>query len=211
MIDNCASGGRRIDMETLRRSIPLWRSDYQCPADFPTVGSQCHHHSFNTWLPWSGTTAGRDYDSYRMRSAYSPAMSTNYTFSQRNSFGDDPEKLAWLKHYMEEYLQVRPYLDGDLYPLTQLTDRTDTWCASQFHKPEESKGLLQVFRREDAPYETARLKLFGLDATTVYRFRDEDTGAVTTHLGAVLMTDGIPVTMESPRSAKLFFYEAASR
>ena len=30
LIDNCASGGRRIDIETLRRSIPLWRSDYQC-------------------------------------------------------------------------------------------------------------------------------------------------------------------------------------
>jgi len=27
VIDNCASGGRRIDLETLRRSIGLWRSD----------------------------------------------------------------------------------------------------------------------------------------------------------------------------------------
>ena len=27
-IDNCASGGRRIDLETLRRSVPLWRSDF---------------------------------------------------------------------------------------------------------------------------------------------------------------------------------------
>lgn len=27
-IDNCASGGRRIDLETLRRSVPLWRSDH---------------------------------------------------------------------------------------------------------------------------------------------------------------------------------------
>lgn len=26
IIDNCASGGRRIDIETLRRSVPLWRS-----------------------------------------------------------------------------------------------------------------------------------------------------------------------------------------
>ena len=24
-IDNCASGGRRIDLETCRRSVPLWR------------------------------------------------------------------------------------------------------------------------------------------------------------------------------------------
>ena len=31
-IDNCASGGRRIDLETVSRSLPLW------PSDFPDVG-----------------------------------------------------------------------------------------------------------------------------------------------------------------------------
>ena len=30
VIDNCASGGRRIDIETLSRSIAFFRSDYQC-------------------------------------------------------------------------------------------------------------------------------------------------------------------------------------
>ena len=29
-IDNCASGGRRIDLETVSRSYPLWRSDTAC-------------------------------------------------------------------------------------------------------------------------------------------------------------------------------------
>ena len=29
-IDNCASGGRRIDLETCRRSVPLWHSDTGC-------------------------------------------------------------------------------------------------------------------------------------------------------------------------------------
>ena len=29
-IDNCASGGRRIDLETCMRSVPLWRSDTGC-------------------------------------------------------------------------------------------------------------------------------------------------------------------------------------
>ncbi len=34
IIDNCASGGRRIDIETLKRSVPLWRSDLVCPANY---------------------------------------------------------------------------------------------------------------------------------------------------------------------------------
>jgi alpha-galactosidase len=29
MIDNCYAGGQNIDLETIRRSIPLWRSDYR--------------------------------------------------------------------------------------------------------------------------------------------------------------------------------------
>ena len=29
-IDDCASGGRRIDLETMSRSTPLWRSDNTC-------------------------------------------------------------------------------------------------------------------------------------------------------------------------------------
>ena len=39
-IDNCASGGRRIDLETMSRSIPLWRSDNTCDM----VGAQAGHH-----------------------------------------------------------------------------------------------------------------------------------------------------------------------
>ncbi|MBQ8027478.1 MAG: alpha-galactosidase, partial [Clostridia bacterium] len=30
IIDNCASGGRRLDLEMARRSVPVWRSDYNC-------------------------------------------------------------------------------------------------------------------------------------------------------------------------------------
>ena len=48
IIDNCSSGGHRIDIETLRRSVPLWRSDYQCLANYASRGAQCHHLSFNT-------------------------------------------------------------------------------------------------------------------------------------------------------------------
>ena len=31
LIDNCASGGRRLDLETVSRSMALWRTDYGLP------------------------------------------------------------------------------------------------------------------------------------------------------------------------------------
>lgn len=34
VIDNCASGGRRLEFEALRYSIPLWASDMQCADGF---------------------------------------------------------------------------------------------------------------------------------------------------------------------------------
>ena len=30
VIDNCASGGRRIDLEAISRSVALWQSDINC-------------------------------------------------------------------------------------------------------------------------------------------------------------------------------------
>ena len=43
MIDNCASGGRRLDLEMIRRSIPLWNSDYSTQKPDASVEyNHCH-------------------------------------------------------------------------------------------------------------------------------------------------------------------------
>ncbi len=209
LIDNCASGGRRIDMETLKRSIPLWRSDYQCPANYPIVGSQSHHLAYNTWMPYSGTGSGRAYDTYRIRSAYSPAMTTNYTFSERETFGDDAEKMVWLKKRLEEYLKVRPFMEEDFYPLTQISDRTDTWCASQFDRPSQKDGMVQVFRREHSPYERASFRLFGLDRSGNYIFTDAADEAQTIISGEELAETGFCVALKEKRTSKIYFYKKA--
>ena len=207
LIDNCASGGRRIDIETLRRSVPLWRSDYQCSANFLNEGSQCHHLTFNQWMPYSGTGGGRPYDTYRIRSAYSPALATNYTFSQRDAFGDDPEKMAWLKKRLQEYLKVRPYMDEDFYPLTQVTDCTDAWCAAQFDRPTCQDGMVQVFRREKSPFAEACFVLYGIAENAEYTFTDADTQETVVISGKELKKNGFKTLLPEKRSAKIFFYQ----
>lgn len=209
LIDNCASGGRRIDIETLRRSIPLWRSDYQCPANYLAEGSQCHNLTFNAWMPFSGTGSGRVYDTYRMRSAYSPALTTNYTFSERETFGDDLEKMVWLKKQLEEYLTVRPYMSEDFYALTEVSDRKDVWCAAQFDRPEQNDGIVQIFRRENSPYETASFGLFSIDETANYIFTDADSKQEVIVSGKELCDSGFLVEMKEKRSSKLYFYKKA--
>ncbi len=54
LIDSCASGGHRNDLETMRRSVPFLRSDYI----FDPVANQCHSYGLALWLPYNGTGTG---------------------------------------------------------------------------------------------------------------------------------------------------------
>ncbi len=69
LIDSCASGGRRDDLETMRRAVPFLRSDYCTDPD----GMQCHTYGFNLWLPYYRGAAGTT-DAYDFRSNISPLM-----------------------------------------------------------------------------------------------------------------------------------------
>lgn len=206
LIDNCASGGRRIDIETLRRSMPLWRSDYQCPANFDIEASQCHNQTFNSWMPYSGSGTGRPYDEYRIRSAYAASMTMNYSFSEREAFADTPEKIDFIRKHTEEYKKVRPYFSEDFYPLTEVSDKLDVWCAMQFDRPSEKDGILQVFRREESPYETASFVLRGINKESHYLFTDADGGEFTAS-GKELTENGLKLTIPEKRTAKIYFYK----
>ena len=210
IIDNCASGGRRIDIETLRRSVPLWRNDAECPANYYTELCQAQNMSYSNWMPYSGSGSGRVWgDSYIMRGAYSASMTTNYTFSERDSFGDSQEQLDWIRRFGGEYLRVRPYMSCDFYPLSEIVAGLDAWCASQYNRPEEGDGIVLVFKREMSPYKCAVYSLRGLDASAEYVIRDADDGSEFVKSGAELMNPGFEVTCDKPRCAKLYFYSKA--
>ena len=206
IIDNCASGGRRIDIETLKRSIPLWRSDYQCPANYDIEASQCHNQTFNLWMPYSGTGTGRAYDEYCVRSAYAAALTTNYSFSEKENFCDTEEQVEFIKKNANEYLKVRPYFSEDFYPLTEVTDKLDVWCAMQFNRPLYGDGIIEVFRREHSPYETAIFELKGIDKESNYRFTDLDGGEFTIS-GFEIIEKGLKLTVTEKRKAKIYLYQ----
>ena len=50
-LDSCASGGRRNDIESMRRAVSRTRSDYLIEP----IGEQCHTYGIAFWLPYSGT------------------------------------------------------------------------------------------------------------------------------------------------------------
>ena len=191
----------------MRRSIPLWRSDFQCPANYDVEGSQIHNQTFNTWMPYSGTGSGRECDPYRIRSAYGASMTVGYFYSQREPFAETPEKVAFIRKYTNEYLRVRPYFSEDFYPLTQVSTARDTWCATQFDRPEEGDGVLLIFRREKSPHETAVFSLFAIDPDAMYELTDADGGTET--LRGEVLASSLSISL-GKREAKILFYRKIS-
>ncbi len=52
IIDSCASGGRRNDLETMRRAVALHPTDYNYSH---LAAKQAFHHSLFQWLPYFGS------------------------------------------------------------------------------------------------------------------------------------------------------------
>ena len=183
----------------------MWRSDYQCPANYDEDSAQCHALGFNSWMPYSGTGTGRLFDEYRVRGSYGASLTTGYFYTENEPYAESEEKVAFLKKYLSEYLRVRPYFSEDFYPLTEFSDKSDSLCAWQLHRQSEDDGVVQVFRRENCPYESVSFSLRGLRADATYLFTDADGGEFTAS-GAELMSGGFSIKICERRKAKLYFY-----
>ncbi|MHB0998667.1 MAG: NPCBM/NEW2 domain-containing protein [Armatimonadota bacterium] len=201
-IDTCASGGRRNDLETLRRSVPLLRSDWAVLAFSPdgAAGQQGQTHSLSLWLPFHGTGVPSS-DLYTLRSSYAPAFRFGYDSRDPNRNKD----LAL--RAVSEFMQIEPYMLADYYPLTPYSLEKDKWIAWQYNSPEKGGGAVQVFRREESPEDSMTVYLRDLEPDTEYTVSCLDDGNNQHINGAVLMTEGMRVTIPEKRGSAVFAYK----
>jgi len=164
-IDNCASGGRRIDLETISRSVPLWRTDY---SYYEPNGYQCHTYGLHLYLPWSGT-GNNDPRKYWFRSSMNGAVVTGWEMT--SSF-----PLALAQDDFAEFRLLRPYFIGDYYPLTEYSTGDDAWAVFQWNRPEERDGIILAFRRPQAQASSIAVRPRGLDPEGDYEISYEDYG-----------------------------------
>jgi alpha-galactosidase len=189
LIDNCASGGRRIDLETTSRSIPLWRTDYDY---WEPNGYQCHTYGLHFYLPASGTGNG-DPRKYWFRSSMGGAVVMGWELTAGFNVRGAVEDMA-------EFRALRDYLYGDYYPLTEYSTGDDAWAAFQWDRPEERDGIILAFRRPMAPQASIVVKLGGLEAGADYEVNYEDYGVVVVRSGKEL-AEGLTLKIpEAPAS-----------
>lgn len=198
--DCCASGGRRNELEMMRRGVPLSKSDYAGG----TTSSQCQLYGIAFWLPYFGAGVGTSDDPYVLRSNIAPWIGACW-----NTLNDSLN-YEQIRRFLAEWRRVVPYLQGDFYPLTSYSLEENVWMAWQFDVPEKGEGLVQAFRRGGCEEESQVFKLRGLSAKTLYAVEDLDTGTSERRTGRELMAQGWPVRIVTQPGASLFVYRAVN-
>ena len=203
LIDNCASGGRRIDWETTGRSAPLWQSDYY--HYYATEGLQTQNYGLNLFLPFHGTGVATN-DAYAARSSYSSAMICHWKLTTKQT------NLEVVHHSINEYLSVKPYYTADYYPLTGVDSTTaaNRWLAYQLNRSTDGTGVILAFRRPESTDSTVTVHLRGLDNNLQYELKNADTGSKTVLSGRDL-ANGLQLKLSQPRSSLLLRYNVASK
>jgi len=197
VIDCCASGGRRNDLETVRRAVPLWRSD----GNGDPLGEQGHTYGIASWLPYYGSGIPAT-DLYTLRSGIMPSY---LIFLQIHLDTDAIKSLG--RHMLREWRAIADNLLGDYYPLTPYTLDMDTWMAWQFDRPEAGAGVVQAFRRDYSSVVSMHFKLRGLDSAATYEIKNFDQAATTHATGHDLMTIGLSVHLGTVPAAATISYK----
>lgn len=172
-IDNCASGGRRIDLETTSRSFPLWRSDFS-DVGGPghgrglQLGDQSQTIGLSRWVPLHSASVWT-FTPYDFRSA----MSTGVVLYCDIRVEDFPAEDA--RRAIAELQRLRPYFLGDFYPILPLTLSPEDWCAYQYDRPDRGEGCAVFLRRHESPSSTVNVRLEGIDAQAEYEFGTTNT------------------------------------
>ncbi|HOL21638.1 MAG TPA: alpha-galactosidase [bacterium] len=217
LIDNCAGGGRRIDLETVSRSIPLWRSDYGCFAEAKPEGFQVHSSGLTLWVPLSaGGSVCPPGDTYYFRSNLSAGLveggfCNEACFFEEFLAGKEKYPWDWYRKMLAEYYRARPLFYGDFYPLTEINLSSHIWLAYQLHRPDIEQGMVIAFRREQSPHPVAVFQLKGLSVNRRYCFENADSGECLYFTGKRIKEKGFKILLPEPRSCCLFFYQSEDR
>ena len=208
-IDSCASGGRRNDLETLRRSVPFVRSDHL----FEPRSQQSHNYGFSLWVPYhgTGTHVGRSaigqhsttaVDVFAFRSHMSCTVTACWDMRDKELDYDTLRKLS------AQLMETAPNYMGDFYPLTPYVTEivADVWLAWQWNRPEAGKGAIHAFRRSEDLEPRKRFRLRGLDPKGVYQIDNVDSDDDIVRSGEELGRHGLVIELPEPRSAALILY-----
>ena len=205
-IDNCASGGGRNDIESLRRSVPFMRSD----ADRTTTALRLSMSStFNRWIPFHGSATKESTTElgplerggepiYVIRASWLPIYNLYACFTH-----DETLDYNRLRHTMNEWARFKHLLTKDMYVLTKWHSPADTkgWTAFAYHDRTTDESVVLLFRQEACEQDSFTARLPYAKSGERYLVTNIDTGEETLLSGENLSQAGITVRLATPKSS----------
>ena len=195
IIDNCASGGKRLDLEMTYRSIAFWRSDYNCayhPDLFEATQSMTYGISF--WLPITGANLYM-IDEYTARSAIMPLMLMDFYSHQNSEFG--------------LYKEQKALMGGNYYPIEFGSFDNDKMHAMEFVNEDATEGTALIYKRTNVKDTEYTVKLNGLIASETYEIYDIDNPKKIHKLtGEELMNEGLTLPLPEGQKAIILMFSA---
>lgn len=188
IIDNCASGGKRLDLEMTFRSIPFWRSDYNCAVHsdlFEATQSQTYGISF--WLPMSGTAHNMTSE-YSSRSAITPLMLMDFFAHTHEDF--------------DYHHEQKELMSGNYFPLDFGSYDKNKMLSMQYMSEDGADGVVLVYKRADVMKNEYTVILNGLYPDAEYEISDFD-GIIETkkYTGSELMSEGLTIPLPDGEKA----------
>lgn len=201
-VDSCASGGGRNDLESMRRGVPLLRSDTDRTNTALRLSMTT---SFNNWIPFCGANTKEkktqlaltgDSDVYIWRASYLASLNVDSQFVQ-----DPNQNFDILRFGLSEWKKVRPYLLKEFYTLTPWHKERDntSFTAFCYFDPDIEEGVIFAFRQERCPLDTLNLSLPFAKECGKFILRDEDSGVESETTGS------FSIRFEAPRTANLIW------
>jgi len=207
VIDVCASGGRRIDLETISRCLPLWRTDF--PNN--NTGKQCHTYGILRWVPLNSTATGNlgNDTIYDLRSSMCSGLVFGlfddgvHTQPQKDYVGFPFDRV---KKVLGRQRKIESYFYGDYYPLTEYSQAEDAWEAYQLDLADKQEGLIVVLKRPRSDYVSALFPLRALDHYGFYEISNLDTGKRWIASGSKLVEQGLELALLNKPDSALILY-----
>ena len=201
-LDSCAAGGGRNDLESMRRGVPLLRSD----SDRTSTALRLSMSStFNNRIPFCGANTKEKKeqlaatgisDKYVWRASYLPALNVDSQFVY-----DAEQNFDMLRFGLEEWKRVSPYLLKEFYTLTPWHTERDTsnFTAFCYYDPDREEGIVLAFRQETYQGDWLHIMLPFAARGESFSVVDEDTKEEHTVQGQ------IDLYFDAQRTAKLLW------
>jgi alpha-galactosidase len=199
LVQGCASGGRRIDIGTMRRAHTYWISDQAmdpllCRYMQARANRFLPGHLLDRRVPVPANAGDEGYDDAAVLSRMLGKLAFDGDIASWS-----PRLSARMARWVAEFKAIRHLLVQDFYQLLPLPTTAEDWDAIMFVDYAGADAVLFAFADQVRGGEMT-LRLQGLRAATGYRLVRRLEGPVLEASGDELMAKGIQLRLQPNES-----------